>query len=131
MEIVNYQILCCGPKLELEKIKPNMDESLAINYLELDSEALLLNPLPSGCPDTHISLIPEFTIPDGRMQEFMEDFQKFVNATKNGEGAPGMFYYGLAVDGNTAYCREGFKVFFNLDIRYTKSLNVKIYFLGC
>ena len=108
-----------------------MDESLAISYLELDSEALLLNPLPSGCPDTHISLIPEFTIPDGRMKEFMEDFQKFVNATKNGEGASGMFYYGLAVDGNTAYCREGFKVFFNLDIRYTKSLNVKIYFLEC
>jgi len=105
----NVKILCCGPKLELEKIKPNMDSGLAISYLELESEALMLNPLPSGCPDTHVTIIPEFTIPDGRMEEFKTDFQKFVNATKDGEGASGLFYYGLAIDGNVAYCREGFK----------------------
>ena len=60
-----------------------MDSGLAISYLELDPEALMLNPLPSGCPDTHVTIIPEFTVPDGRMEEFKEDFQKFVTATKD------------------------------------------------
>merc|ERR1712029_384842 len=43
------KILCSGTKGDLENIKSHMDGRLTIKYLELDSGALMLNPLPSGC----------------------------------------------------------------------------------
>ena len=104
------QILCLGPKSELEKIKPRMDDRLFIKYSELDSGALMLNPLPSGCADTHITIMPKFIVPDGRMDEFIAGFKKFYTATKNGSGASGMYYYGFSVVGDSVYVREGYKV---------------------
>merc|ERR1712012_303597 len=81
------KILCSGTKGDLENIKSHMDGRLTIKYLELDSGALMLNPLPSGCADTHITILPEFVVPDGRMDEFKAGFEKFYNATKNGSEA--------------------------------------------
>merc|ERR1711868_121697 len=56
------KILCSAPKADLESIKPHMDGRLTVKYLELDSGALMLNPLPSGCQDTHITILPEFSV---------------------------------------------------------------------
>ena len=101
-----------GPKSDLEAIKPHMDGRLPIKFVDLDSGALLLNPLPTGCQDTHITILPEFKIPEGRMEEFIAGFEKFYTATKTGAGAAGMLYYGFAVVGDSVYCREGYKVIF-------------------
>jgi len=104
----NVKISCSGPKAELEKIKPHMDGRLTIKYAELDSGALLMNALPSGCSDSHITILPEFIVPEGKLQEFLNGFEKFYNASKNGAGAAGMLYYGFAVSGNSVFCREGY-----------------------
>merc|ERR1711915_856923 len=53
----------------------------------------------------HSSRIPSS---DGRLQEFLNGFEKFYNASKNGAGAAGMLYYGFAVSGNSVFCREGY-----------------------
>ena len=97
-----------------------MDGRLTIKYLELDSGALMLNPLPSGCADTHITILPEFVVPDGRMDEFKAGFEKFYNATKNGSGASGMYYYGFSIVGDSVYCREGYKVWDEICATYIK-----------
>ena len=38
--------------------------------------------MPSGCQDSHITILPEFTVPAGRMAEFQGGFPKFYKATK-------------------------------------------------
>merc|ERR1711862_558526 len=123
------KILCSGTKGDLEYIKSHMDGRLTIKYLELDSGALMLNPLPSGCADTHItilqiitSILPEFVVPDGRMDEFKAGFEKFYNATKNGSGASGMYYYGFSIVGDSVYCREGYK---NAEAALKHGLDIK------
>jgi len=116
------KILCSAPKADLENIKPHMDGRLTVKYLELDSGALMLNPLPSGCQDTHITILPEFTVPEGRMDEFKAGFEKFYNATKNGSGASGMYYYGFSVVGDSVYCREGYK---NAEAALKHGLDIK------
>jgi len=105
------KILVSGPPAELEKIKPHMDSRLAdqVKIVPLDSGALLLNSFPKGTKDTHVTILPEFAVPAGRMEEFKAGFPKFYAATKNGPGASGMLYYGFGVSGDSVYCREGFK----------------------
>jgi len=103
------KILCSGPASELEKVKPKMDGRLPIKFIELDSGALLLNPFPKGCQDTHVTILPEFIVPAGKMDEFKAGFPKFYTATKNGPGATGGYYYGFGISGDSVYAREGFK----------------------
>jgi len=102
-------IVMSAPGSEIEKIKPHMDGRLTIKYAELDSGSLLLSPLPTACQDTHVTIIPEFVVPDGRMEEFKAGFAKFYSATKAGPGAAGMLFYGFAISGSSVYCREGYK----------------------
>merc|ERR1711964_388585 len=71
---------------ELDKVKPHMDGRLTVKYVELDSGALQLNAFPKGCQDTHITILPEFVIPAGKVDEFKAGFSKFYAATKNGPG---------------------------------------------
>ena len=79
-----------------------------------------------SCPDTHITIFSEFTVPAGRMADFrvsifatmrewftettQAGFEKFYTATRQGAGAAGCLYYGFAVSGDSLYCREGYKV---------------------
>jgi len=81
------KIIMSGPPAELEKVKPHMDSRLTVKYVELDSGALQLNAFPKGCQDTHITILPEFVIPAGKLDEFKAGFSKFYAATKNGPGA--------------------------------------------
>ena len=99
-----------GPESELEKIKPHMDGRLTIKYAVLDTGSLLLSPFPTSCQDTHVTMIPEFIVPEDRMADFKAGFAKFYSATKAGAGAAGMIYYGFAISGNSVYCREAYKV---------------------
>ena len=104
------KIICSGPASEIEKIKPHMDGRLPMKFVDLDSGSLLLNALPKGAADTHVTILPEFIVPAGRMDEFKAGFSKFYNATKSGPGAAGALYYGFGVSGDSVYCREGYKV---------------------
>jgi len=103
------KIICSGPASELEKVKPHMDGRLPMKFVDLDSGSLLLNALPKGAADTHVTILPEFIVPAGRMDEFKAGFSKFYNATKSGPGAAGALYYGFGVSGDSVYCREGYK----------------------
>merc|ERR1712013_709727 len=78
------KILMSGPASELDKVKPHMDGRLTVKYVELDSGALHLNAFPKGCQDTHITILPEFVIPAGKVDEFKAGFSKFYAATKHG-----------------------------------------------
>merc|ERR1712198_475948 len=90
-------------------VKEKRDGRLPIKFVDLDSGALLLNAFPKGCADTHITILPEFVVPAGKMDEFKAGFPKFYAATKDGPGASGALYYGFGVAGDSVYCREGFK----------------------
>jgi len=103
------RILCCGPSSEIEKVKPHMDGRLPVKFVDLDSGSLLLNSLPKGCPDTHVTILPEYKVPAGKMAESKANFSKLYTATKGGKGAAGTLYYGFSASGDTLYCREGFK----------------------
>merc|ERR1719317_134010 len=105
----SVKLLMSGPASELDKVKPHMDGRLTVKYVELDSGALHLNAFPKGCQDTHITILPEFVIPAGKVDEFKAGFSKFYAATKNGPGAAGCLYYGFGFAGDSMYCREGYK----------------------
>jgi len=102
-------IVLSGPESELEKIKPHMDGRLTIKYAALDTGSLLLSPFPTSAQDTHVTIIPEFIVPEDRMEDFKAGFAKFYSATKAGAGAAGMIFYGFAISGNSVYCREAYK----------------------
>eukprot|EP00090_Calanus_glacialis_P022129 TRINITY_DN3414_c0_g1_i1.p1 TRINITY_DN3414_c0_g1~~TRINITY_DN3414_c0_g1_i1.p1 ORF type:complete len:252 (-),score=73.63 TRINITY_DN3414_c0_g1_i1:121-876(-) len=103
------KILCSGPPSEIEKIKPHMDGRLPIKFVDLDAGSLLLNAFPKGCADSHVTILPEFIVPAGKVDEFKAGFPKFYAATKNGPGAAGCLYYGFGFSGESMYCREGYK----------------------
>ena len=95
---------------DIDIIKTKMDERLTIKYCVLDTGALQINSFPRGCEDTHVTILPEFIVPEEKLTEFKAGFAKFYEATKTGAGAAGMLYYGFSVCGNSVYCREGYKV---------------------
>ena len=99
-----------GLESELEKIKPHMDGRLTIKYAVLDPGSLLLSAFPTSCKDTHVTVLPEFIVPEDRMEEFKAGFAKFYSATKAGAGAAGMIFYGFATSANSVYCREAYQV---------------------
>merc|ERR1719169_273630 len=60
--------------------------------------------------DTHVTIVPCFTVPDGKMDEFKAGFPAFYEKTKAGTFASGeCLYYGFAIEGNKVFCREGYK----------------------
>jgi len=61
-------------------------------------------------PDTHVTIVPYFTVPEGKMEDFKAGFADFYKHTKEGTGASGeCLYYGFAQEGNKIFCREGYK----------------------
>ena len=60
--------------------------------------------------DMHVTIVPYFTVPEGKMDEFKAGFADFYKHTKEGTGASGeCLYYGFAQEGNTIFCREGYR----------------------
>jgi len=102
------RILCSAPQDQLDIIKANMDGRLTVKYVTMDPEALSVAPFPQGCPDTHITILPEFLVPEGKVEEFKQGFAKFYAASKAGKGAAGLLYYGFGMAEGSIYCREGY-----------------------
>merc|ERR1712198_60091 len=102
------KILCMGTGEDLDLLRSHLEPKGA-KMITLDSGSLAPIAMPKGCQDTHITILVEFTVPDGRMDEFKAGFPKFYEATKKGAGAAGCYYYSFGLLGNTVYCREGYK----------------------
>jgi len=99
---------CMGTGPEIAAIKPHLGPKGA-RMAELDAGSIAPATMPKGCKDEHITILVEFIVPAGKMDEFKKGFSKFYNATKGGAGADGCLYYGFATEGNSVFCREGYK----------------------
>jgi len=93
-----------GPREDLEKLKPAMGP-LGTKFYELDPEGFWMSTGKPG-PDTHVSLCPYFTVPEGKMEEFKTGFANFYTGTRAGNRE--CLYYGFAIQGNTVFCREAY-----------------------
>ena len=64
------RVVVSGPGAELEKVRGHLEAAagggnLAIHYAVLDTEAALLGAgLPTNCRDTHVTILPVFTVPN-------------------------------------------------------------------
>jgi len=97
-----------GPAAELEKLKEAMGP-LGTKFYALDEGAMANEP-PRDCADSHVTIVPYFTVPEAKMEEFKKGFAEFYTHTREGTLASGeCLYYGFAIEGNTVYCREGYK----------------------
>ena len=57
-----------------------------------------------------MTIVPYFTVPEGKMDAFKAGFADFYKHTKEGTAASGeCLYYGFAQEGNKIFCREGYK----------------------
>ena len=55
----------------------------------------------------HVTVVPYFTVPEGKMDEFKAGFPKFYAGTKAGTSE--CHYYGFCGHENKVFCREGYK----------------------
>ncbi|CAE8617371.1 unnamed protein product [Polarella glacialis] len=94
-----------GPASELEKLKPALGP-LGAKFWETDPGGMWFGGDASG-QDTHVTIVPYFTVPDGKMDDFKAGFKGFYEGTK--VGTKECLYYGFCVSGNEVFCREGYK----------------------
>ena len=101
-------ILVTGPREELDKIRPKMTASIQaeITFAELIGDNMVLGSLPESSPDTHFTVLPEITVPPGRMTDFKTVMEKFCSAAKN--GTTDCLFYGFAEAGDRVWCREAY-----------------------
>ena len=101
-------ILITGPREELDKIRPNMTASIQaeITFAELCGDNMVLGSFPESTTDTHVTVLPEITVPKGRMPDFKKVMENFCSAAKN--GTVECLYYGFAESGDKVWCREGY-----------------------
>ena len=62
---------------------------------------------PEPTADTHVTIVPYFTVPEGKMDEFKRGFAAFYEGAK--AGTDECLYYGFCVCGDKVFCREGYK----------------------
>jgi quinol monooxygenase YgiN len=55
--------------------------------------------------DKCCSIVPYFSVHDGKLEAFKALCERFVEKTRP---EPGCLYYGFTFDGNEAHCREGY-----------------------
>lgn len=94
-----------GPKAELDKLREPMAH-LGPCFWELDSGSMWFGSSDFEA-DTHVTIVPYFTVPEGKMSEFQAGFQSFYECVK--KGTKECLYYGFTVCENQVYCREGYK----------------------
>jgi len=100
-----------GPAAELEKLKRPMGP-LGTKFFALDEGAIFLGESKASelAQDSHVTIVPYFTVPEGKMDAFKAGFADFYKHTKEGTAASGeCLYYGFAQEGNKIFCREGYK----------------------
>lgn len=98
------QLSVMGPASELEKLKEAMGP-LGTKFWETD-EGGMWGGLPSG-PDTHITIVPYFTVPPEKLSEFKATFPTFYEKTRTGKAD--CIYYSFCIHENQVFCREGYK----------------------
>jgi hypothetical protein len=94
-----------GPAEELAKLKEAFDP-LGTKYWEVDRGSTWFKGCEEGS-DTHVTIVPYFTVPEEKMDEFKKGFGAFYKGTRR--GTKECLYYGFAVSGNQVFCREGYK----------------------
>lgn len=95
-----------GPKRQLDKLKEAM-APLGTEFWETDGGSLWFGKRdPVDDKDTHVTIVPYFTVPDGKMGAFKKGFANFYKGTR--AGTKECYYYGFAVSGNKVFCREGY-----------------------
>jgi len=101
------ELAVMGPAAELEKLKGPMGP-LGTKFWEIDGSSFWMNPnVTAVSPDTHVTIAPYFTVPEGNMVNFKKGFSTFYENTK--AGTKECLYYGFAVQDNKVFCREGYK----------------------
>jgi len=55
--------------------------------------------------DKVCTIVPYFTVQDGKLDEFKAIGERMVEQTKNEDGVA---FYGFSFNGNNAHCREGY-----------------------
>jgi len=94
-----------GPPKELAKLKEALGP-LGAKFYDTDRGGMWFGGMEEG-PDTHVTIVPYFTVPDGKMSEFKRGFGSFYKGTRT--GTKEAVYYGFAVCENKVFCREGYK----------------------
>jgi len=94
-----------GPPKELEKLKEPLGP-LGTKFFETDAGGMWFGGIEEGA-DTHVTIVPYFTVPEGKMAEFKKGFGAFYKGTRT--GTKEVLYYAFAQEGNTIFCREGYK----------------------
>ena len=82
----------------------------------MDEDAMQLSPLPSSCSDVHFTLMAEFDIPEGELEEARAGLPAIKEATKNGEGASSCYFYGFGQEGGSLVSRLGIDNYFYICI---------------
>jgi quinol monooxygenase YgiN len=59
-----------------------------------------------GSNDSCVTIVPYSKVKDGKMNEYKDLCQRFVDKTKQ---EPLCLYYGFTFNGNRVHCREGYK----------------------
>eukprot|EP00971_Amphidinium_carterae_P029183 574291-Amphidinium_carterae.1 len=65
------------------------------------------SPVAPLTQDTQVTILPYFTVPDGKMEEFKAGFKGCYSDSRAGTKA--LLYYGFAVCGNQVVVRESYK----------------------
>merc|ERR1719272_1599795 len=106
-----------GPKGELEKLKEALTP-LGAEFWETDKGAMWFgrrgsydtpeNHAKALAPiDTHVTIVPYFTVPEEKLVEFKKKFGDFYKGTR--AGTKSCLYYGFHTNGNKVFCREGYQ----------------------
>ena len=105
---MNFAVM--GPAAELEKLKEAL-EPLGTKFYALDEGAMAFHDVGQEVEDSHVTVLPYFTVPEGKLEEFKKHLPAFYRHTKN--GTKECLYYGFAISGNTVFCREGYRYHLN------------------
>merc|ERR1712216_634890 len=98
-----------GPSTELDKLREALGP-LGTKFYALDGGSMNFCKAGAEAADTHVTIVPYFTVPEGKMEDFKKGFPSFYEHTKAGTGTSGeCLYYGFAIEGNTVYCCEGYR----------------------
>merc|ERR1719197_1336016 len=76
---------------------------LGTTFFALDEGAIFLGESKASelAQDSHVTIVPYFTVPEGKMDAFKAGFADFYKHTKEGTAASGeCLYYGFAHEGN-------------------------------
>mmetsp|Transcript_61399 Transcript_61399/g.193475 ORF Transcript_61399/g.193475 Transcript_61399/m.193475 type:complete len:414 (+) Transcript_61399:92-1333(+) len=102
------KVMAVGPSVEVAKLKPVLG-SEGVTLWDLDGRSKWYGKKGGapGQPDTHVSVTPHYTLPEGKLEEFRGGFPEFYRMVR--AGTRGCLYFGFAVSGNQVLSREGYK----------------------